>query len=68
MKANYNCCKYCESSTFTPLNATKDYSSIEISVSNWGMLRCRAFNIDGNGIGQDIANIKYCPMCGRKLR
>ena len=35
-------CKYCESRDFTPLNNTINYSGIEISLNNQGILRARA--------------------------
>ena len=76
-------CYFCHSETndFVNLNSTTDYSGIEISMHEKGMLRCRTFKFDefnqkkSNGVtycpitfeNQDIVNIKYCPMCGREL-
>jgi hypothetical protein len=63
-------CKYCsaENNDFIPLNDTVDYSGIEISLNQQGMLRVRYYDInDPNFVTQDIINIKYCPMCGGRI-
>ena len=63
-------CPYCEAddNQFIPLNETKDYSGIEISLNKQGMMRIRFGYADCVCFeSQDIVNIKYCPMCGRKL-
>ncbi|MBQ8298420.1 MAG: hypothetical protein IJX99_01120 [Clostridia bacterium] len=61
-------CKYCEDKTgFTPINRTVDYSGLEISMSSKGMLRCRAYMFKELFETQDVVNINYCPMCGKKL-
>lgn len=64
-------CKFCSDYTgFTPLNDTAEYSSIEIAINpNVKAIRGRHFPNGYNGTfkGQDIVEIKYCPMCGRKL-
>lgn len=72
-------CKYCESRDFTPLNSTTDYSGIEMSLNDQGILRVRSSSIHESGTNakvtrnqylfdsQDIVNIKYCPMCGRRF-
>lgn len=64
-------CKFCKSTNneFIPLNDTVDYSGIEISLHNKGMLRCRYYeNEENNFKSQDIVNIKLCPFCGNKLK
>ena len=64
-------CKFCEgdNNNFVVMNDTKDYSGMEIAINRQGMLRVRYYMY--NGIdrfeSQDILNIKYCPLCGRKL-
>ena len=60
-------CEYCEEDGFNPLNDTVDYSGIEISISNKGMLRVRNYNFKEIFESQDAINILFCPMCGRKL-
>lgn len=61
-------CEYCESEIgFVPINNTVDYSGLEIGLNGKGMLRCRAYMFKRNFETQDIVNIKFCPMCGRKL-
>lgn len=63
-------CKYCgrTDNDFVLLNETADYSGIEISLNSQGMLRGRYYD-DSSHIwfSEDIINIKFCPMCGRKL-
>ena len=64
-------CKFCESTNneFISLNDTVDYSGIEISLHNKGMLRCRYYEDEENNFkSQDIVNIKFCPFCGNKLK
>ena len=63
-------CKYCsrKDNDFVLINETADYSDIEISLNRQGMLRVRAYNGDGwTWESQDIINIAFCPICGRKL-
>lgn len=63
-------CKYCEheSNDFVLLNETVYVSDIEMSLNRQGMLRIRCYNGDGwEWVSQDIINVKFCPMCGRKL-
>lgn len=63
-------CKYCRedsSGEFVSLNDTADYSGLELAMYK-KMLRARCFHLgSGDMVTQDIVNIKYCPMCGRKL-
>ncbi len=63
-------CKYCEedySGGFVSLNDTADYSGLELAMCK-EMLRARCFHLaSGEMVTQDIVNIRYCPMCGRKL-
>lgn len=66
-------CDKCETSDngFVLLNNTACYSGIEFAMSNKGMLRVRTYpNLDDSGLfdSQDIINIDYCPICGRRLR
>ena len=64
-------CDYCngKDNRFMRLNKTKDYSAIEMSLNPQGMLRVRVGD-DGTGnfVTQDIINVRYCPMCGRRFR
>lgn len=63
-------CKYCEykNNDFVILNETTDYSSIEMALNRQGMLRVRYYD-DSSQVwfSQDIINIKFCPICGRKI-
>lgn len=68
-------CKYCEHENndfvlldFVLLNDTQEYSGMEIALNRQGMLRVRYYD-DYTRVwfSQDIININYCPMCGRKL-
>jgi hypothetical protein len=63
-------CKYCDriDNDFVPLNDTTDYSGIGMSLNKQGMLRTRYYD-DSSHIwfAEDIVNINFCPMCGRKL-
>ena len=63
-------CKYCEheNNDFVLLNDTKEYSGMEITLNRQGMLRVRYYE----GYNQlwsteDVINIKFCPICGRKI-
>lgn len=67
-------CPYCEINTnqFNPINQTVEYSGIEMSVNRQGMLRVRVLDCtdDSPTIGlltQDIVEIKYCPLCGKRF-
>lgn len=59
-------CEYCGSNEFTALNDTVDYSGLEIAINN-SMLRVRNYNFKDIFETQDVVNINYCPICGRKL-
>lgn len=63
-------CRYCHgfNHRFIPLHNTSAYSGVEIAVNSQGMLRVRVLNECDVFTTQDIVNIKYCPMCGRKFR
>lgn len=67
-------CPYCEANTnqFYPINHTIEYSGVDISLNRQGMLRVRVLDYtdDPQTIGlltQDIVEIKYCPLCGKKF-
>lgn len=63
-------CPYCQidNNDFTLLNQTMDYSGIEIVLNRQGMLRVRYYNDDFvNFDSQEIVNIKFCPMCGKRF-
>lgn len=64
-------CKFCEidsnKNAFATLNNTFDYSGLEIAMHNKGMLRVRYYGDKNVFETQDIVNIKFCPICGRKL-
>ena len=63
-------CKYCgrTDNNFVLFNETTDYSGIEMSLNRQGMLRVRYYD-DSSYIwfSEDIININFCPICGRKL-
>ena len=44
---------------------TQDYSGIQVSIHQSGIIRVRAFTPEGRY--SDVVKIKYCPICGRKL-
>lgn len=63
-------CKYCNNNDteFIHLNTTSEYSGIEMMLNRQGMLRVRYIGDNTNTfVSQDIMNIHYCPMCGRKF-
>ena len=62
-------CQYCEADNndFFVMNNTTDYSGIEMSINRQGMLRVRYYTEGGIWFSEDIVNIKYCPLCGRKF-
>ena len=62
-------CKYCtrKDNDFALLNETTDYSGLEIAMNKQGILRIRYYSSDALWATQDIINIKFCPICGRKL-
>lgn len=62
-------CKYCEheNNDFVILNETKEYSGLEVAMNRQGMLRIRHYSSNQMWAIQDIVNIKYCPMCGKKI-
>lgn len=62
-------CSYCESTSndFVPANQTAEYSGIEIAINRQGMLRARAIDESGNLVTQDIVEMRYCPLCGKKF-
>lgn len=66
-------CRYCEhdDNGFTTLNdATSLYSGIEIALNRQGILRVRAYDDiwDVNFNSQDMLNVSFCPICGRRFR
>lgn len=63
-------CKVCdrENNDFVILNETEDLSFIEMSLNRQGMLRVRLIDNQGRITSQDIINIEFCPICGRKMR
>lgn len=64
-------CKYCEheNNDFVILNDTVEYSNIEMALNRQGMLRVRYFEQGEYDLfySQDVINVKFCPICGRKL-
>lgn len=61
-------CKYCgrTDNDFVLLKGTGLCSGLKVEMNRQGMLRIRYF-YDTLKKRQDIINIKFCPMCGRKL-
>ena len=63
-------CQYCDSNCndFAVMNQTMEYSGIELAINRQGMLRARYYDVNGDVFKtQDIIEIKYCPLCGRKF-
>lgn len=64
-------CKFCEADNndFVIMNDTTDYSGIEMAINRQGMLRIRYYMYNGTHIfeSEDIAQIRHCPICGRKF-
>ena len=64
-------CRYCQSedNNFVTLNETVDYSGIEMALNRQGMLRVRYSDYpdDLPWESEDILNVNFCPICGRKL-
>ena len=64
-------CKFCEADNndFVIMNDTTDYSGIEMAINCQGILRIRYYMCNGTHIfeSEDIAQIKYCPLCGREF-
>ena len=63
-------CQYCRerNNDFVLLNDTGMYSGVDFEINRQGMLRVRVFNDEMDGfVTQDILNVRYCPMCGRKF-
>ena len=63
-------CQYCmeRNNDFVLLNNSNMYSGIDIEINRQGMLRVRVFNDEMDGfVTQDILNVRYCPLCGRKF-
>lgn len=64
-------CPYCECETndFVLANQNVSYSGIEISINRQGLLRVRTYinGVDDYFDSQDIIEIKYCPLCGKKF-
>ena len=61
-------CGYCDKD-YVVMNATKEYSDIEISLmTNIRGIRIRTI-FDERGLFKThyFIHINYCPMCGRKL-
>ena len=45
-----------------------EYSGIELAINRKGMLRARYYDVNRDVFEtQDIIEIKYCPLCGRKF-
>lgn len=61
-------CTWCNraDNDFVLLNETSEYSGIEIALNRQGVLRIR-YNENDGWISQDIINVNFCPICGRKL-
>lgn len=63
-------CRYCDPSgnhDFRPVNQSAEYSDIEMSLSNLGVFRVRVYNGE-NITRQDVVEMRYCPLCGRKFQ
>ena len=63
-------CQYCDSdcNDFVVMNQAMEYSGIELAINRQGMLRARYYDVNGDVFEtQDIIEIKYCPLCGRKF-
>ena len=58
-------CKYCEKKNddFIPINNIGN-NEIEIEINRKGILRVRHY---GYSMSEDIINVNFCPICGRKF-
>lgn len=64
-------CPYCEhdNNDFVLLNQTAEYSGVETAMNRQGMLRVRYYGENTETfLTQDIVEIKYCPLCGKKIK
>nr|DAK83840.1 MAG TPA: C2H2 type zinc-finger protein [Caudoviricetes sp.] len=64
-------CRFCRGAqnAFHKISNTEKYSGVEIAVNRQGMLRVRVFADDEETFTtQDVVNINFCPMCGRRFR
>ena len=71
MPENENACSICSApdNGFRILNGeTSCYSGLEIAVNRQGMLRARCYLASGTSPDQDIVNVPFCPLCGRKFK
>lgn len=62
-----NKCQYCQNETndFITMNQAFECSGIEIAINRKGKLRVRFSGM--NEYSQEIVEVKYCPMCGKKF-
>lgn len=67
-------CRICgeQDNGFTGLRSNESslcvFSSIEFSLNRQGMLRARVYDDTHNQISaQDVVQLNYCPICGRKF-
>ena len=63
-------CKYCSraDNDFVLLNKkTVQCSGIGVGINRQGMLRVGYYDEASYVYMEDIVNISFCPMCGRKL-
>lgn len=70
IEVNVKHCEYCtrKDNDFVLLNETGMYSGLDIEMNKQGMLRIRYFHGATERFEtQDIINIKFCPVCGRKF-
>ena len=66
---NKNLCPCrCPDNDFRILNEhTLEYSGIELAMNRQGMFRARVLDTSGSMTSQDVANLDFCPLCGRKF-
>ena len=64
-------CAWCNKADndFVLLNETSEYSGIEIALNRQGVLRIRYYDQGEYDMlfTQDIINVNFCPICGRKF-
>lgn len=64
-------CKFCgaETNDFSILNpGTCRYSCVDLAINRQGMLRARVHpSSNWDEYLQEVLQIKYCPMCGRRF-
>ena len=65
-KVNCQCCSKA-TNDFVLLNETCSYSGIEMALNRQGMLRVRYYTEGDIWFSEDIINVEFCPVCGKRF-